>query len=69
MVEPTTSAIEAELYAKLASRFVSDDQMRKWLQDEAIPGFSGLTGKDLLSLGRADQLISFVDAVDAGIFS
>lgn len=69
MTEPSNSVVPPQVHAKLAPRFASDDDMRTWLASEAISGFAGLTGQDLIASGRADQLIAFIVAVDAGVFS
>lgn len=39
-----------------------------WYCTKAVPGFGGLTTFDLVESGRADDLIQYIEAVDAGIY-
>ena len=40
-----------------------------WYRSEPLPGFSGQTAMQLVRSGRADDVLDYIDAVDAGVFA
>jgi len=55
-----------EILIKLAPRFGSPLIACAWYRSQPWPGFSGFTAKQLVCEGRADEVLEYVDAVDAG---
>ena len=40
-----------------------------WYRSEPLPGFSGQTAMQLVRSGRADEVLEYIDAVDAGVYA
>ena len=38
-----------------------------WYRSEPLPGFSGQTAMQLVRSGRAEDVLDYIDAVDAGV--
>ena len=38
-----------------------------WYRSEPLPGFSGQTAMQLVRSGRAEDVLGYIDAVDAGV--
>jgi hypothetical protein len=60
---------ESRIPDELARRFVSAAAAQKWYESEPLSGFSGATAKQLVDRGRGDELLEYIEAVDAGVFS
>jgi len=58
-----------ELINRLSPRFGSDLVAYAWLRSEPLPGFGGQTAAGLMQQGKADAVIDYIDAVDAGGFA
>jgi uncharacterized protein (DUF2384 family) len=58
-----------EVVNKVEPRFGSALMAYAWYRSEPLPGFSGRTAMQLVREGRADDVLEFIDAVDAGIYS
>jgi uncharacterized protein (DUF2384 family) len=58
-----------EIVNKVESRFGSALMAYAWYRSEPLPGFSGRTAMQLVREGRADEVLDFVDAVDAGVYA
>jgi len=56
-----------EIVNKVEPRFVSAVVAYAWYRSEPLPGFSGQTAMQLVRNGRADEVLDYVDAVDAGV--
>ncbi len=56
-----------EIINKVEPRFGSALMAYAWYRSEPLPGFSGQTAMQLVRSGRADEVLDYVDAVDAGI--
>jgi hypothetical protein len=56
-----------EILNKVAPRFGSMLIAYAWYRSEPLPGFSGQTAMQLVLNGRADEVLEYVDAVDAGV--
>ena len=56
-----------EIVNKVEPRFGSALMAYAWLRSEPLPGFSGQTAMQLVRDGRADEVLEFIDAVDAGV--
>ena len=57
----------AEIINKVAPRFGSALIAYTWYRSQPLPGFSGLTAMRLVRDGRADDVLGYIDAVDAGM--
>ena len=58
-----------EVINKVEPRFGSALMAYAWYRSEPLPGFSGQTAMQLVRAGRAEDVLDFVDAVDAGVHS
>ncbi len=56
-----------EVINKVEPRFGSNLMAYAWYRSEPLPGFSGQTAMQLVRSGRADDVLDYVDAVDAGV--
>ena len=56
-----------EVINKVEPRFGSALIAYAWYRSEPLPGFSGQTAMQLVREGRADDVLDYVDAVDAGV--
>lgn len=56
-----------EILNKVAPRFGSVMMAYAWYRSEPLSGFSGQTPMQLVRNGRADEVLDYIDAVDAGI--
>ena len=56
-----------EVINKVEPRFGSQLMAYAWYRSEPLPGFSGQTAMQLVRSGRADDVLEYVDAVDAGV--
>lgn len=57
----------AEIINKVEPRFGSALMAYAWYRSQPIPGFSGMTAMQLVRDGRADDVLNYIDAADAGI--
>ncbi len=53
----------------LMGRFADHDQALVWYRTFKIPGYSGLTAELLVLEGRCSEVLQYLEAVDAGIYS
>ncbi|RWG07817.1 MbcA/ParS/Xre antitoxin family protein [Mesorhizobium sp.] len=58
-----------EIVNKVEPRFGSALMAYAWYRSEPLPGFSGRTAMQLVREGRADEVLDFIDAVDAGVYT
>jgi hypothetical protein len=58
-----------EFIAFIRSRFESDERASEWFEGEPLPGFSGATARQLIEVGRASDVLDYISAVDAGVYS
>jgi len=56
-----------EVINKVEPRFGSALMAYAWYRSEPLPGFSGQTAMQLVRTGRADDVLDYIDAVDAGV--
>lgn len=56
-----------EVINKVEPRFGSQLMAYAWYRSEPLPGFSGQTAMQLVRSGLADDVLDYVDAVDAGV--
>ena len=56
-----------EVLNKVEPRFGSALMAYAWYRSEPLPGFSGQTAMQLVRDGRADEVLEYIDAVDAGV--
>ncbi|BBK39146.1 XRE family transcriptional regulator [Allostella sp. ATCC 35155] len=56
-----------EIVNKVEPRFGSALMAYAWYRSEPLAGFSGQTAMQLVRSGRAEEVLDYVDAVDAGV--
>jgi hypothetical protein len=56
-----------EIINKVEPRFGSALMAYAWYRSEPLAGFSGQTAMQLVRSGRADDVLDYIDAVDAGV--
>ncbi len=56
-----------EIVNKAEPRFGSALMAYAWYRSQPLPGFSGQTAMQLVKGGRADEVLDYIDAVDAGV--
>ena len=56
-----------EILNKVEPRFGSALMAYAWYRSEPLPGFSGQTAMQLVRAGRSDDVLEYIDAVDAGV--
>lgn len=56
-----------EIVNKVEPRFGSALMAYAWYRSEPLPGFAGQTAMQLVRNGRADEVLDYIDAVDAGV--
>ncbi|ATN37524.1 hypothetical protein ACO34A_27525 (plasmid) [Rhizobium sp. ACO-34A] len=56
-----------EILNKVEPRFGSALMAYAWYRSEPLPGFSGQTAMQLVRGGRAEDVLDYIDAVDAGV--
>ena len=56
-----------EILNKVEPRFGSALMAYAWYRSEPLPGFSGQTAMQLVRDGRAEDVLDYIDAVDAGV--
>jgi hypothetical protein len=56
-----------EILNKVEPRFGSALLAYAWYRSEPLSGFSGHTAMQLVKSGRADEVLDYIDAVDAGV--
>ncbi len=57
----------AEILNKVEPRFGSALMAYAWYRSEPLSGFSGHTAMQLVRSGRAEDVLDYIDAVDAGV--
>ena len=58
-----------EIINKVEPRFGSPLLAYAWYRSEPLAGFDGQTAMQLVHADRADDVLTYVDAVDAGVFA
>lgn len=58
-----------EIVNKVEPRFGSALIAYAWYRSEPLSGFSGRTAMHLVREGRAEEVLEFIDAVDAGVYA
>lgn len=56
-----------EIINKVEPRFGSALISYAWYRSEPLPGFSGQTAMQLVRGGRAEDVLDYIDAVDAAV--
>lgn len=56
-----------EVLGKVEPRFGSVIMAYAWYHSGALSGFSGQTAKELVRCDRVQDLLTYIDAVDAGV--
>lgn len=56
-----------EVINKVEPRFGSAMMAYAWYRSEPLSGFAGQTAMQLVREGRADDVLDYIDAVDAGV--
>ena len=58
-----------EIVNKVEPRFGSALMAFAWYRSEPLPGFAGFTAMQLVREGRAEEVLDYIDAVDAGVYA
>jgi uncharacterized protein (DUF2384 family) len=58
-----------EVLNKVTPRFGSELIAYAWLRSEPLSGFGGMTAMQLIQFGQAQDVLEYVDAVDAGVYA
>ncbi|WP_240497755.1 antitoxin Xre/MbcA/ParS toxin-binding domain-containing protein [Thioclava sp. F34-6] len=58
-----------EILDRVIPRVGTPSAAYAWYRAEPLPGFSGSTPMQLVLQGRAAEVINYIDAVDAGVYS
>lgn len=58
-----------EVLNKVEPRFGSELMAYAWYRSEPLPGFDGRTAMQLVQDGNAQQVLEYIDAIDAGVFA
>lgn len=58
-----------EIINKVEPRFGSPLMAYAWYRSEPLPGFDGRTAMQLVQESKAQQVLEYIDAVDAGVFA
>jgi len=58
-----------EVLNKVEPRFGSELMAYAWYRSEPLPGFDGRTAMQLVQEDKAQQVLEYIDAVDAGVFA
>ncbi|OAN70970.1 hypothetical protein A8B82_21935 [Sulfitobacter sp. EhC04] len=58
-----------EVLNKVQHRFGSELMAYAWYRSEPLPGFDGRTAMQLVQEGKAQQVLEYIDAIDAGVFA
>ena len=58
-----------EILNKVEPRFGSELMAYAWYRSEPLPGFDGRTAMQLVQEGKAQPVLEYIDAVDAGVFA
>ena len=56
-----------EVIDRVAPRLGSALMAYAWYRSQPLPGFSGQTAMQLVRSGRAEDVLGYIDAVDAGV--
>jgi uncharacterized protein (DUF2384 family) len=56
-----------EVLNKVQPRFGSELMAYAWYRSEPLSGFDGRTAMQLVQEGRAQQVLEYIDAIDAGV--
>lgn len=58
-----------EVLNKVEPRFGSKLIAYAWYRSEPLAGFDGQTAMQLVQAGKAQQVLEYIDAVDAGVYT
>jgi len=58
-----------EVLNKVEPRFGTALMAYAWYRSEPLSGFSGQTAMQLVRAGRVDEVLDYIDAVDAGVYA
>jgi hypothetical protein len=60
---------ESQILAQAIEMTGSRAYAEFWLRHQPIPAWNGKTAQNLLSEGKADQVLAYLDAVKAGVYA
>lgn len=58
-----------EVLNKVEPRFGSELMAYAWYRSQPLPGFDGRTAMQLVREGKSQQVLDYIDAVDAGVYA
>ena len=72
-MDPESTGVPAmdhdEMLSRIGGRFESRREAEEWYREQPLPGLSGSTAMELVEQGRGAELIEYLAAVDAGVYS
>jgi Protein of unknown function (DUF2384) len=58
---------EREIISRILTRFGNESEALDWFNSTPLPGHGSATARDLVREGRAQDVLAYIDSVDAGI--
>tara|TARA_R110002012_G_scaffold208038_1_gene378043 strand:+ start:1472 stop:1738 length:267 start_codon:yes stop_codon:yes gene_type:complete len=58
-----------DVLAKIEPRVGSEALAHAWYKSKPLPGFDGKTAMQLVEAGKAQQVIDYIDGIDAGVYA
>jgi len=63
------AALKNRILERITPRFRAPNFALNWYWEEPLFGFGGLTAGQMVEAGRGQEVLEYIDAVDAGIYS
>lgn len=60
---------EKEILDRITPRFATREEAYDWYESVPVPGFGGMTARELVAQGRAQEVVAFLAACDAGVYA
>ncbi|WP_137155050.1 DUF2384 domain-containing protein [Rhizobium sp. FKL33] len=58
---------EHEIVNRIIMRFSHEAEAWDWFNSTPLPGHGSATARDLVREGRAQEVLAYIDSVDAGV--
>lgn len=58
---------EQDIVNRIITQFSDESEAWNWLNRTPLPGHGYATARDLLRKGRVQEVLAFIDSVDAGV--
>lgn len=56
-----------QILDRVRPRFESRAKAQAWYRSSPLAGFSGLTAQQMVRNGRRDEVVEYLNAIDAGV--